>query len=139
MQASVDIAIYSALRDILSFFGDTFNKIGAFVVGTIAGIKSTFDVLPEFIGDIAKSAANLFVDGMELLANGAIYAVNKVIDSFNTMITFLGADKAAEYFGFSVTLDPIAEADLSGHKMTLTGQGKKLSEAFSSGLLQLVV
>jgi len=131
--SSADVWILSSLRDIMGYFGDTFNKIGAFVVGTIEGIKSVFDVLPEFVGNIGKSAANLFVGGMESLANGAISAVNKVIAAFNDVVSFLGADKAAQFFGFSGEVPTISDADLSSYKMELAAQGQSLSEAFNTG------
>ena len=122
-----------SLRGLAEGFGQGLNVISNLVLGNVSGIKSAFSVLPSFIGDIARSAANLFIDGMEALANAGISAVNKVISGFNDLANFLGADKVSEYFGIDLSVNTITEADLSGLKSDVSGAGVSLSEAFKEG------
>ena len=121
------------LRGLAENFGQGLNVISNLVLGNVSGIKSAFSVLPSFIGDIARSAANLFIDGMEALANAGISAVNKVISGFNDLADFLGADAVSEYFGIDLSINTISEADLSGLKSDVSGAGVSLSEAFKEG------
>jgi hypothetical protein len=103
-------------------------------MGTIEGIKSVFGVLPDFIGNIGKKAANLFIDGLENLVNGARATVDAVINSFNSIMDYMGADKFLEFFGFSGEgIKPLGPADLSKWKASYTDAGQSAADKFMEG------
>lgn len=127
---TTDILI--SIKSLIVNYGEGFNQIGAMTKGLIAGIKALFMQLPKAVGDQAKLAANSFIDGMEALANGALGAINRVIDGFKDLSNYLGADKAMEFFGFDIDiLKPLDNVDLSKYKSETSTAAKTLADTFA--------
>ena len=121
-----------SIKSLIVNYGEGFNKIGAMTKGLIAGIKALFMQLPEAVVNVAKLAANGFIGGMEMLANGALGAINKVMGGFNKIANFFGADKAREFFGFEGDLlKPFGKVNLSEYKSDTSAAGKTLGDTFA--------
>ncbi|MCT7665662.1 phage tail length tape measure family protein [Shinella kummerowiae] len=82
--------------------------------GIIATIKSAIDVVVFNIGNIpnafkiaGEAAANGFIAGIEFLVQKALEGIKKIRDNIQGMIEFVGADQAAEIFGFSGKLPEV--------------------------------
>ena len=80
-------------------------------------VKIVWGQLPDLMKDSVGGAVNWVVDGTEKMVNVAIEGINKLIAGLQSLMDFVGADKALELFGFSGDLTPLSEADLSTWKM----------------------
>lgn len=96
-------------------------------------VKIVWMQLPEIMQDAIGGAVNRVVDGVEKLVNGAIDGINKLIEGLQSIIDFVGADRALEFFGFSGNLPTISEQDLSQWRMetgeALNNTAEQLGEA----------
>lgn len=127
--------VTNILSGIVDFVKDAINTYIAIWVGGYTGIVAIWDKLPSFFKDLGAKIANFFIDGMESLANGAVKALNKIIEGINDILSFIGADKAAEWFGFSGQISLIPEANLSEWKLEVTGAGAEVGEAFTEAFV----
>lgn len=131
------VAVYnvwaSIWSQILSIMASILNAIIGIVLGTIDGISAVFWELPKVAGDVGYSLANFFIEGFGKLVEYVLKGVNKMIDALNGMISFLGADKAAEFFGFSGTIDRISEdSGISGIGNPYAGAGRDAAGKFAA-------
>lgn len=81
------------------------------------GVKIIWSKLPDILKDAIGGAVNWVVEGAEKMVNVAIEGINKLIAGMQSLMDFVGADKALELFGFSGTLKPLDSADLSAWRM----------------------
>lgn len=123
-QIAVD-AIYAII--------DTMFLLPRVVVSVVGGIMAAWDVLPAAAADIGVGIANGIIAGFEMMANGAIKAINFIISALNKLLAFVGADKAAELFGFSGTISEIGEISLGRMTNNYAGAGKTAGQAFQEG------
>lgn len=123
-QLAVD-AIYAII--------DTMFLLPRVVVSVVGGIMAAWDVLPAAAADIGVGIANGIIAGFEMMANGAIKAINFIISALNKLLAFVGADKAAELFGFSGTISEIGEISLGRMTNNYAGAGKTAGQAFQEG------
>ena len=110
-------------------------------------IKIVWQQLPALMRDAIGGAVNWVVDGVENMVNGAIDGINKLIAGLQSIIDFVGADRAMEFFGFSGDLPTISEQDLSQWRMEtgnalsdITAQlGEAAARTFSTAMLEGIV
>ncbi|UOF81697.1 prophage tail length tape measure protein [Caudoviricetes sp.] len=81
------------------------------------GVKIIWSKLPDILKDAIGGAVNWVVDGAEKMVNVAIGGINKLIAGLQSLMDFVGADAALEFFGFSGQLKPLDPADLSTWRM----------------------
>lgn len=112
---------------------DSFTFIPRVVVGVVVGIIAALRSMPGEAGQVAMQLANALIAGFEAFANGAIEAINKVIRAINSLLAFVGADKAAEWFGFSGQLGEIANVALPRFETAAGSSGQRAAEAFTEG------
>ena len=93
------------------------NKIIQANVFAFRAIGVVWKNLPAVIGDAMGATVNKFVDGAENMINGALGALQKLIDELNSFIDFVGGDAALEFFGFDGKIPPLGKADLQDFKM----------------------
>ena len=115
--------------DTVKLFIDALTAIPRVAIGVIAGTIEVFTQLPGAASAVAADVANALIGGFEAFANGAIKAINFVIAGLNKLLSFVGADKAAELFGFSGQVGEISTVSLGRFK----GSGGKASAAFGEG------
>ena len=109
----------------------TKNIVGGFV-GALFVIRDTWKMLPAAIGDMAISAANLVIRGVESMINGGVRLLNVLVDK---------ANEAAAKVGLKTFLPRLSEADLAefanpflGAMRALGAQGaESYGEGFTSG------
>ncbi|WP_182086959.1 tape measure protein [Aureimonas sp. ME7] len=77
-------------------------------VGAYQSVIATWDQLPAAFSALAKGAANMLISGLELGVNGALAAVNTVIDAINSV--------APEF----AQVPTVPGLDLSDYKQSLT-------------------
>lgn len=110
-------------------------------------IKIMWSQLPAIMKDAISGAVNWVVKGVESMVNGAIKGINQLIAGLQSLVDFVGADKALELFGFSGNLPTIGEQDLSQWRMGMgnaledtTAQiGEAAAERFNTALLEGLV
>lgn len=112
---------------------DTMFLLPRVIVSVVGGIMAAWDVLPAAAADIGVGIANGIIAGFEMMANGAIKAINFIISALNKLLSFVGADKAAELFGFSGTIGEISEISLGRMTNNYAGAGKTAGQAFQEG------
>lgn len=81
------------------------------------GVKIIWSKLPDVLKDAIGGAVNWVVEGAEKMVNVAIEGINKLIAGLQSLMDFVGADAALEFFGFSGQLKPLDPADLSTWRM----------------------
>lgn len=118
---------------LVTALGEPFNQAAAIATGVVGGIREVWDALPAMFQNVGARAANFFIDGMEKLAGGAVAALNKVIEGLNSVLDFIGADKALEWFGFSGTVSTIDPPDFSSWRASVSEQARGIGESFSAG------
>ncbi len=141
-------AVQSEFADILETILAVFNQAGVIVKGTInfivgvvvgglSGIINSVGLLPAVFGSAGIQIANVFLAGFDLLVNGAIKGLNLIIAGLNALLSFIGAEQAADLFGFSGQIDTIA-ADFSSGRIQneFEGAGSDLATAFGEGFEQ---
>lgn len=142
---SVYDVVSSGLKSILDLtrgFEDGLTYIGSFTRGLVGGIKATWEALPQAITNVGIKMSNGFIGGLESIVGAAKRAVNSVLEAFNEIVKFVGADKAAEYFGFDLTVGGFENigGEFEGWKREVQGSGKSLgdtfTEAFNSAVTQ---
>ena len=110
-------------------------------------IKIVWTQLPAIMKDAIGGAVNWVVEGVENMVNGAIEGINRLIAGLQSLVDFVGADKALEFFGFSGNLPTIDEQDLSQWRMEVGGAledttaqiGQAAAERFNTALLEGLV
>lgn len=120
--------------------------IQAFVFAFEA-IKIIWQQLPALMQDAIAGAVNFVVGGAEKMVNGAISAINKLMEGLQAIVDFVGADKALEFFGFSGDLPPIPDANLNEWRMqtgnalndTAAQLGAAAAETFNTAYLEGIV
>lgn len=125
----ISTAFFNAVENII----DAFTFIPRVVIGVIAGVIAAFQVLPGNATAVATGIANALIDGFEAFANGAIKAINLVIRALNSLLSFVGAEKAAELFGFSGQLNELAEVTLPRFTGAAADAGVEAGDAFVNG------
>lgn len=128
--AGLSDTVLDVMKFIANLVFDTFTFFPRLAVSAIAGIVAAFQALPAGAASSATTLANVLIAGFEAFANGAIAAINKVIGALNTLLSFVGADKAAELFGFSGQLSEIGDISLSRFKSQYAGAGQAAADAF---------
>lgn len=81
------------------------------------GVKIIWSKLPDILKDAIGGAVNWVVEGAEKMVNVAIEGINTLIAGLQSLMDFVGADAALEFFGFSGQLKPLDPADLSTWRM----------------------
>lgn len=81
--------------------------------------KITWQQLPSIMKDAIGGAVNAVITGVEKMVNGAIQGINSLIAALQALVDFVGADKAAEFFGFSGDLPTIKKQDLDKWRMEI--------------------
>lgn len=112
---------------------DAFTFVPRVVIGVVNGIIAAFQALPGQAAAVAQGIANALIDGFEAFANGAIAAINKVIGALNSLLAFVGADKAAEFFGIKGQITELSEVTLPRFKGAAADAGKAAGDAFVEG------
>lgn len=110
-------------------------------------VKIVWQQLPKLMKDAIGGAVNWVVSGVENMVNGAIEGINKLISALQSLIDFVGANKAMEFFGFSGQLPTISEQDLSRWRMevgnslndTTAQLGKAAARTFNTAMLEGIV
>lgn len=111
--------VIGVMADVAEYFADTFNTLGAIVMGTVEGVRSVMGALPSIIGDAAKRGVNLAIDAFAKMADAALIPINALIDGINA----LGGD-----------LERISvKGSFNGLKLTVSNTGTSLGTAFSKG------
>jgi tape measure domain-containing protein len=128
--ASLGDEVRTVMDFVINLVFDAFTFFPRVAVSAIAGIVAAFDILPQAASSAATSLANALIAGFEAFANGAINAINLVIDAINALISFVGGDKAAELFGFSGQIGRIGNVELSRFVNEYEGAGKAAANAF---------
>jgi hypothetical protein len=101
--------------------------------GMVTAIIAGFEHLKNSGGSTINKLIVVLVTGFELFANGAIKAINSVISGLNKLLSFVGAKKAAEWFGFSGQLGQLANVNFDQYKPKIQNGGKSLGKAMSDG------
>ena len=123
--------IVDTFTDMVRIIVDAFTFWPRVALGVIAGVVAAFQSLPEGAATSASALANVLIAGFEAFANGAIKAINKVISALNALLSFVGADKAAELFGFSGQIGQISNIELGRFESEYKGVGTAAAEAFN--------
>lgn len=126
-------AILSAAETMI----DAFTFVPRVVIGVVNGIIAAFQALPGQASAVAQGIANVLIDGFEAFANGAIAAINKVIGALNSLLAFVGADKAAEFFGIKGQITELSEVTLPRFKGAAADAGKAAGDAFVNGFNEI--
>lgn len=105
------------------------NRIAQAFSFAYEGVKIIWSKLPDILKDAIGGAVNWVVDGVEKLVNVAIEGINKLIAGLQSLMDFVGADAALEFFGFSGQLKPLDPADLSTWRMET---GSAMSDTFAA-------
>jgi tape measure domain-containing protein len=121
--------ILSTSKTVINIFYNMFTAIPRLAIASIAGVIAALEVLPKGAANIGAAIANGLIAGFEAFANGAIKAINFVISGLNELLSFVGADAAAELFGFSGQVGKIGEISLGRFK----GAGDEAGNAFAEG------
>jgi len=124
--------VAKVFADTVALAVDAFTFWPRVALGTIAGVVAAFKSLPEGAATSATALANVLIAGFEAFANGAINAINKVIGALNALLSFVGADKAAELFGFSGQLGKLDPVTLGRFESEYSGAGNAAAEAFQT-------
>lgn len=93
------------------------NKMVQLMVFAFRAIGAVWDQFPAIMSDSIGGAVNFMIEGVEKMVNGAIQGINTLLKALQSVVDFIGADKALEFFGFSGTLPTIDEQDLSKWRM----------------------
>jgi len=112
---------------------DAITFLPRVVVGVVVGIIAAFQSLPGSAAAVAMGIANALIAGFEAFANGAIKAINIVIRALNGLLSFLGADKALEFFGMTGAITEIGEQTLPRFVGTAATEGQAAGDAFVNG------
>lgn len=128
--ASFSDEVRTVMDFVTNLVFDAFTFFPRVAVSAIAGIQASFDLLPQAAASAATSLANLLIAGFEAFANGAIAAINLVIDAINSLVSFVGGDKAAELFGFSGQIGRIGNVALDRFENEYAGAGAAAADAF---------
>ena len=129
-QLSDDVLVVALF--ITEAFYNAFTAIPRTLIAVVAGIIAIWNVLPAAAADVGVGIANGLIAGFEAFANGAIAAVNKVISALNSLLSFVGADKAAELFGFSAQIGEISPVTLNRLTSNYEGAGDAAATAFGN-------
>jgi len=124
--------VAKVFADTVALAVDAFTFWPRVALGAIAGVVAAFKSLPEGAATSATALANVLIAGFEAFANGAINAINKVIGALNALLSFVGADKAAELFGFSGQLGKLDSVTLGRFESEYSGAGNTAAEAFQT-------
>lgn len=116
---------------------DAFTFVPRVVIGVVNGIIAAFQALPGQAAAVAQGIANVLIEGFEAFANGAIAAINKVIGALNALLAFVGADKAAEFFGIKGQITELSEVTLPRFKGAAANAGKAAGDAFVNGFNEI--
>lgn len=125
--------IASVVWDAIKLIIDSLTFVPRVMVGVVTGIIAAWDVLPAAASQIGVDVANFLIAGFEMFANGAIKAINMVIEALNALLSFVGADKAAEWFGFSGQIGTIAEKTLPRMTSSYGAAGRTAADTFTAG------
>ncbi len=125
----ISTAFFNAVENII----DAFTFIPRVVIGVVAGVIAAFQALPGQAAAVATGIANALIGGFEAFANGAIKAINTVIRALNALLSFVGAEKAAELFGFSGQLSELSEVTLPRFTGAAADAGVEAGDAFING------
>lgn len=91
-----------------------------------------FPQIPVVIASAITAAVNSVVGGVEAMVNAAVGGINKLIEGINSLLEFVGADKAAEWFGVgSGQIGTIGEVTLGRFENDLTGELAKAGDIIS--------
>lgn len=124
--------VLEIMKFVANIIYDTFTFFPRLAIATITGVVAAFQALPEGAANAATALANALIAGFEAFANGAINAINKVIGALNKLLAFVGADKAAELFGFSGQIGEIGTVELARFESEYAGAGQAAADAFGT-------
>lgn len=134
-------------QDMLQGIVRGIDKILQSFIFAYEAIKIVWQQLPAIMKDAIGGAVNWVVSGVEKMVNGAIQGINKLIEGLQSLMDFVGADKALEFFGFSGNLPTIKEQDLSQWRMEIGGAlndttaqlGAAAAKTFNTAMLEGMV
>lgn len=93
-------SVHTVGNTILISFMDVYNDL-KFLFGNFGNIVAKGII----------TAVNAVIGGIESMVNAAVKGINSLTIAINSIISKVGADKAAQFFGFSGAIDSIPEAD----------------------------
>lgn len=129
-------AVLEVMNFVANVIYDTFTFFPRLAVATINGIIAAFQSLPSGAAGSMATLANIIISGFEALANGAINALNKIIEGLNALLSFVGASKAAELFGFSGQIGTIGSVELNRVESEYAGAGQAAADAFGTAFTE---
>ena len=144
---TLETIINFVTQDMLQGMVKGIDKMVQSFIFAFEAIKITWDQLPQLMKDAIGGAVNWVVTGVEKMVNSAIEGINKLIEALQSLIDFVGADKALEFFGFSGDIPPISEQDLSRWRMetgnalndTTAQLGEAAARTFNTAMLEGIV
>lgn len=113
---------------LISIVVNVVNAIIGSFVGAYNSITEVWGRLPGVFRDIGAQAANWFIDGIEGMVNAGVAGIRILIEAINDLMSFIGADQAAEWFGFSGQFSLPEDIDLSNWKFTVTGAAREAGQ-----------
>ncbi|WP_404381178.1 phage tail tape measure C-terminal domain-containing protein [Caenispirillum salinarum] len=92
IQASIADALQASLEAVVTFGNRT---IGTFQ-GAFDAMVVVWSNLPRAIGDLTIQAANALIAGLESMLNGAVDAINALLEGVNAGLAAIGIERAIE-------------------------------------------
>ena len=91
-----------------------------------------FPQIPAVVGSGILGAVNFVIGGVEKMVNAAVGGINKLVEGMNSVLSFVGADKAAEWFGLgSGQVETIGKVTLGRFENDLAGELKTAGDIIS--------
>lgn len=104
------------------------------MTGAVFAVIEVLKILPKNSQVILDALLNAFIEMWENIHNAAVEGINKIIGGINDLIKFFGADKAAEFFGFSGEIPELPEIKLPRiPNEEAESLGRKIGEALEKG------
>ncbi|QIG67371.1 tail tape measure protein [Rhizobium phage RHph_TM3_3_9] len=104
------------LETIWNAIVESVHTTGNFVITAFMDVYNDLKFLFGNFGTIiAKGiigAVNAVIGGIESMVNAAVKGINNLTIAINNIISKIGVDKAAQFFGFSGAIDSIGEVSL---------------------------
>ncbi len=114
-----------ALQTVISGFSSMYRSLITVTQASVTTVSDTWRLFPDALIDVAKTAANGFIEIMEMMVQAAVDRINFLLEKLNSISEFVGGGELVNQIG---------EISFDNLKFETSGAARKIAANFADNL-----